>query len=55
MQIAFEPPSLDMTFNKVINVVADVIYILDVIINFRTTVFNELTNDEIFDTKIIAI
>lgn len=54
VQIAFEPASLNMTYNDIINVSADVIYILDIFVNFRTTVFNELTNDEIFDTRQIA-
>lgn len=34
---------------------ADILYILDLLINFRTTVYHELTNDEIYDAKSIAI
>lgn len=43
-----------MTFNQIINISADAIYILDLFINFRTTVFDELTNDEIFEAKLIT-
>jgi hypothetical protein len=55
VQIAFEPATLESLFNQVINIAADIIYIVDLFINFRTTIFNDLTNDEIFETKEIAI
>jgi Ion transport protein len=55
VQIAFEPDWLDGQANYVFNIISDMVYILDVLINFRTTIRNPLTNDEIFRGKDIAV
>lgn len=54
LQIAFEPASLEGGVNIVINYISDVIYILDLFVNFRTTVKNHLTNEEITQPSEIA-
>lgn len=51
IQIAFEPQWLESMGNYVINVFSDIIYILDILINLRTTIKNPLTNEEIVNPK----
>ncbi len=41
--------------NQIVNYIIDIIYAIDILLNFRTTIKNELTDDEIFDPKQIAI
>ena len=54
LDVAFEPESFKLrgyiSFNKFI----DVLFIVDVIFNFRTTIADFVTGNEIFDSKIIA-
>lgn len=55
MQIAFEPASLTGDVNAYFNSCIDIIFALDIIINFRTTIKNSLTDDEVFDANTIAV
>lgn len=55
MQIAFEPATLDGVANYYVNLFADIVYILDIFINFRTTIRNTLTNEEIAVPREIAL
>lgn len=54
VQIAFEPATLNGLSNDVINYFADIVYIIDLFLNFRTTFRNVLTGDEITDPKVLA-
>lgn len=40
---------------QVLNRIIDAAFIFDILINFRTTIKNIMTGDEIFDQKVIAI
>ena len=55
IELAFQPPFLEQYANNILNTVIDVVYILDIFINFRTTIRNVLTGEEIVNSKIIAI
>lgn len=55
MQIAFQPLALDGEVNYYLNLFADIVYMLDIFVNFRTTIKNSLTNDEITHPKVIAL
>lgn len=54
IEIAFEPPQLqDSTFYQVIDFLIDFIFIIDIIIGFRTTYITN-KGEEVFDKKKIA-
>jgi hypothetical protein len=55
VQIAFEPEWLDDAVNYYLNVFSDVVYIIDIFINLKTTIKNPLTGEEIIHPKLIAI
>lgn len=55
INIAFSPDFLDTPTNWVFNKIIDVCFIVDLMINFRTTIKNVLTGEEIFEAKRIAI
>lgn len=51
VHIAFEPEGLDSMINQVFNTVIDVLYGIDIILNFRTSFINPLTGDEVIEAK----
>jgi hypothetical protein len=55
INIAFDPPFLDSAFHTVLNRIIDIIFLIDLVINFRTTVKNTLTGEEIMSSKGIAM
>ena len=52
---AFSSDLGNSTATDVLNFIVDIIFMVDVAINFRTTIINEKTGEEIFDGKRIAI
>lgn len=52
--MAFDPPDLDSNTYKAITWIIDVLFGLDVLISFRTTMVDETTKLEIKDARIIA-
>jgi Ion transport protein len=54
VHIAFEPPALDSKANQIFNSMIDILYAVDILLNFRTSYINVLTGDEIVDSKLIA-
>lgn len=52
--VAFKPPIMESTFFTILNACVDFCFLLDVLVNFRTTYFDSRTGDEVFDTKMIA-
>ena len=53
--IAFQPLTMKSFGFKVFNHVIDAIYVVDIFLNFRTTISDFVTGDEITDSKEIAI
>jgi Ion transport protein len=54
VDIAFEPASLETNAIVALNYIIDVAFSVDIFLNFRTTIVNDLTGDEITDSKVIA-
>jgi hypothetical protein len=54
-EIAFEPASFHSTFYEVYNYFCDSIFIIDIFLNFRTTISDFITGKEITSSKRIAI
>lgn len=54
-EIAFQPPYLVSLWSTSLEYVIDGIFAMDIAFNFRTTIKNMLTGDEIFDMRIIAM
>ena len=52
--VAFTPESADVPHIFAISAFIDFIFLVDVILNFRTTYFHSSTGDEVFDLKKIA-
>lgn len=52
--VAYEPEWAQETSSLVVNTIIDMIFFLDVFLNFRTTFFSSSTGDEIFDSRLIA-
>lgn len=54
VDIAFKPSALESEVIDVFNVIIDIIFAIDIFLNFRTTIANDLTGDEITDGPVIA-
>ena len=54
-QAAFSDPNSSNLTLDVMNGIIDVFFMLDILVNFRTSYIKESTNEEIFDLKKIAI
>jgi hypothetical protein len=54
LEIAFKPPTLDNKNFKLINHLIDLLFLIDLIITFRTTQINIMTGEIITDPKQIA-
>lgn len=50
-EIAFNPKDMKSPGFIVINCLIDTIFLLDIIVNFRTTFYDLETGDEVFDPK----
>lgn len=55
VDVAFEPAFMDTWYFLLINSVIDFIFLLDLIINFRTTFIHEKTGKEIIEPREIAL
>lgn len=54
LHIAFIPESLEETLTLTINGMIEVAFLIDIFLNFRTTIANDLTGEEILDTRVIS-
>jgi hypothetical protein len=54
-EVAFEPPGLESMLYRGMNYFFDIIFIIDILLNFRTTISDFITGEEITDSKKIAI
>ena len=52
--VAFEPAVMDTWIFVVSNSVIDLLFLLDILVSFRTTFINQKTGDEINDPKLVA-
>jgi len=50
-EIAFDPPTMKSTGFYVLNSLIDLVFTLDIVVNFRTTFYDIETGDEVFDWK----
>ena len=50
-EVAFRPESFESYANKAFNYFIDIVFALDILLNFRTTVVDDLSGDEIVDSK----
>lgn len=50
-QVAFTNPDDRNLFDEIFNAIIDITFITDVIINFRTSYFNDETGEEMLDCK----
>lgn len=55
VDIAFQPASFDSAQIVIFNNFIDVLFAIDIIINFRTSIINDIQSEEITDAKRIAI
>jgi hypothetical protein len=55
LDIAFQPPFFSNSVVVAINYIIDIMFVLDVLLNFRTTYINMNTGEEIFEPKAIAL
>jgi hypothetical protein len=55
INVAFEPEQMGSIYVLVINAIIDVMFLVDILVNFRTTFLNPLSGDEIYDPREIAI
>lgn len=53
-QTAFEPPIMDESSFLIFNSFIDICFCLDILFSFRTSFFDSITGDEIFDKWLIA-
>lgn len=53
-EAAFLPDYIDEIWNFLLNLTLDLFFLIDIFINFRTTIINERTGEEIKDPKKIA-
>ena len=54
LEVAFTIPEFEHAAYFAFNLVCDFMFILDIIVSFRTTYQNAMTGDEIFNSKKIA-
>ena len=54
VDVAFQPPIFAAQGNLILNYFIDLLFLIDMIFNFRTTIANDLTGEEIYDSKKIA-
>lgn len=54
VDISFSPLGLEGLTMNILNWFIDISFLIDLFFNFRTTIWNPLTGEEIFDTKEIA-
>mmetsp|Transcript_11978 Transcript_11978/g.18501 ORF Transcript_11978/g.18501 Transcript_11978/m.18501 type:complete len:174 (-) Transcript_11978:44-565(-) len=54
IELAFQPPSFESKQLVITNFVIDFMFVLDIVLNFRTSFFNPNTADEILNSKKIA-
>lgn len=54
LDVAFDPISFKQKKFVFFNQFIDVLFIIDIILNFRTSISNFITGDEISDSKTIA-
>ena len=52
--IAFDPPEADSWWYMTIVYLINIIFVIDIVVNFRTTYINNRTGDEVWDPKMIA-
>ena len=50
-EIAFDPEDMKLPAFYVVNSLIDFVFLLDIIVNFRTTFYDIETGDEVFDSK----
>ena len=50
-EIAFDPEDMKLPAFYVVNSLIDLVFLLDIIVNFRTTFYDIETGDEVFDSK----
>jgi hypothetical protein len=55
LDIAFEPPMFKSIINETFNHIIDAVFLIDIVINFRTTYIVEATGQELIDPRKIAI
>lgn len=55
LEVAFYPEGMQGPLFLVINTGIDLLFFMDIIINFRTTYINRKTGNEVVDTKTIAL
>jgi len=53
VQVSFEPETMNKLFFRIINSVIDICFLVDMIINFRTTYLHPKTGNEIINPRII--
>ena len=51
LDIAFEPATFNSRIYTIFNYTTDALFALDIIFNFRTTISDFITGDEITDSK----
>jgi CRP-like cAMP-binding protein len=52
--IAFKPAFSERESSMIVNTIVDMFFILDIVLNFRTTFYTTSTGDEIFEPSLIA-
>jgi uncharacterized membrane protein (DUF485 family) len=48
LKIAFEPPILETPLFEIADYIIDLLFVLDIVVAFRTTYIDTLTGDEVF-------
>lgn len=54
LQLAFNPAALSSPFLLSFDTVVDLLFMLDVFVNFRTTYISQTTGNEVYNPKMIA-
>lgn len=55
LDVAFEPDAFNSSSLNIFNTLIDICFMLDILVNFRTTFVNPRTGDEIVSPKTIAL
>ena len=50
-EIAFDPADMKLPGFTALNSLIDLVFLMDIIVNFRTTFYDIETGDEVFDSK----